>query len=232
MIHPRDAAVVSFDCYGTLIDWQTGARLAIDALPELADLNAKRRAALVARRIEVELEVEHERYRSYDQVLAISVQRTAAEFGIDLNDASANAFAQSIAAWPPFQDAGGFLRRLATTGTPLAILSNVTNASLSLSVRKLGADFSHLITAEDVRSYKPDHAHWHSLYKTLGIGPDRQLHIAGSIAHDIRPASQLGATTVWVRRAHEPIPEDVQPDLIVQSLAELGDYWRLHYSRQ
>jgi len=104
-------------------------------------------------------------------------------------------------------------------------------ASLAVSVRKLGARFDQLITAEDVRSYKPDHDHWLELYQSRQIEPAQQLHIAGSIAHDIRPASELGAITVWVRRGHEPIPDDVEPDLIVQSLAELGDYWRLHYSR-
>ena len=228
VMHPRDAAVVTFDCYGTLIDWQGGARAAVAAIPELAgiDLNA-----LVARRVEVELDVEHERYRPYDQVLAISLTRAAAEFGVELPEAEARGFAESIERWPPFPDAVGFLRRLATVGTPLAILSNVTRASLAVSVRKLGASFDQLVTAEDVRNYKPDHDHWRELYRTRQIESKQQLHIAGSITHDIRPAAELGASTVWVRRAHEPIPEDVVPDLIVQSLAELGDYWRLHYSR-
>ncbi len=228
MIHPRDAAVITFDCYGTLIDWQSGARAAVRAIPELGGVDIEH---LVARRLEVELEVEHEFYRPYDQVLAISIQRTAAEFGIELIDASAQSFADSIASWPPFQDSGGFLKRLATVGTPLAILSNVNRASLDVSVRKLGASFDQLITAEDVRSYKPDHDHWRELFAARSIEPAQQLHIAGSIAHDIRPATEVGAQTVWVRRAHEPIPDDVKPDLIVQSLAELGDYWRLHYSR-
>ena len=228
MIHPRDAAVITFDCYGTLIDWQSGARAAVDDIPELDGVDKQ---VLIARRLEVELDVEHERYRPYDQVLTLSILRTAKEFGIELNQDAAQSFADSIARWPAFQDAGGFLRRLATVGTPTAILSNVTRASLAVSVRKLGAEFDQLVTAEDVHNYKPDHAHWRELYRSRQIEPAQQLHIAGSITHDIRPAAQLGATTVWVRRDHEPIPSDVQPDLIVQSLAELGDYWRLHYSR-
>ena len=228
MIHPRDAAVITFDCYGTLIDWQTGARAAVRAIPELAHLDVE---ALIARRLEVELVVEHEFYRPYDQVLALSIQRTGDEFGASVSDASAQSFADSIAHWPPFQDAGGFLKRLATVHTPMAILSNVTRSSLDVSVRQLGAVFSQLVTAEDVRSYKPDHDHWRELLQSRGITADQQLHIAGSITHDIRPAVEVGAHTVWVRRANEPIPDDVRPDLIVQSLAELGDYWRLYYSR-
>ena len=86
MMHPRDAAVVSFDCYGTLIDWQSGARAAVDAIPELSTVD---RETLIARRLEVELEVEHEQYRPYDQVLAISIRRTAAEFGVELTAESA-----------------------------------------------------------------------------------------------------------------------------------------------
>ena len=228
MIHPRDAAVVSFDCYGTLIDWQAGARAALAAMPQLNGLDL---AAVAERRLPVELEVEHERYRPYDRVLALSIQRTAREFGVELDDATGRAFAESIADWPPFQDAGGFLRRLTTLGAPLAILSNVTRASLGVSVRKLGAGFDQLVTAEDVRSYKPDPPHWQTLWETRGIEPSQQLHIAGSIAHDIRPAHELGVPTVWVRRFHEPLPDDVQPDLVVQSLAELGDCWRLPWSR-
>ena len=227
-MHPRDAAVITFDCYGTLIDWHAGVASWMSSVPGLAELDLDE---VTRRRIEIELEVEHEFYRPYDEVLAISIQRTAAEFGVTLDDAQAHSFAESIADWPPYQDAGGFLRRLATAGTPLAILSNVTRASLEVSVRKLGAQFDQLITAEDVRSYKPDPPHWERLWETRGIDASQQLHIAGSIPHDIRPASELGATTVWVRCRNEPMPSDVQPDLAVTSLAELGDYWRLHYSR-
>ena len=227
-LHPREAAVVSFDCYGTLIDWQGGARAAVRAIPGLAEVDVE---AVIARRLAVELVVEHEFYRPYDEVLAISIQRTAAEFGVAVDDAAAQGFAESIRRWVPFQDAGGFLKRLAAVGTPTAILSNVTRASLAVSVRKLGAAFDQLVTAEDVRSYKPDPPHWEELHRSRGITAAQQLHIAGSIAHDIRQASQLGCSTVWVRRFHEPIPEDVEIDLIVQSLAELGDYWRLPYSR-
>ncbi len=228
MMHPRDAAVVSFDCYGTLIDWQGGARTAVESIPELADVDMD---ALVSRRVEVELDVEHERYRPYDEVLALSLARSAAEFGVELPDAEARGFAASIVRWPPFPDAPGFLRRLATMGTPLVILSNVTRASLQHSVRKLGTNFDQLITAEDVRSYKPAPAHWERLYATRAIAPASQLHIAGSITHDIRPANALGARTVWVRREAGTSRGDVEPDLIVQSLAELGDFWRLPFTR-
>ena len=227
-MHPEDASVVSFDCYGTLIDWRAGVAAAIRQIPDLANLDTD---VFIDTRLRIELEVEHERYRPYDEVLAISARRTAAEFGISLSEDDSWSFARSIAAWPPYQDAAGFLRRLATVGTPLAILSNVTRADLAISVRKLGASFDQFITAEDVHSYKPAEAHWQALYESRGIRPGQQLHIAGSITHDIRTAASLGATTVWVRRHHEPLPDDVQPALIVQSLAELGDYWRLHYSR-
>ncbi len=228
MMHPREAAIVSFDCYGTLIDWRRGASDAIGSIPSLANFD---RETVISRRLEIELEVEHERYRPYNEVLAISIQRTAADFGVNVGDDESSIFARSIADWPAYSDAVGFLRRLATIGTPLAILSNVTRSGLQTSVRKLGAQFDEFVTAEDVHSYKPDHAHWRELFARRQIGPEQALHIAGSIAHDIRAATDLGVTTVWVRRHREPLPADIQPSLVVQSLAELGDYWRLPYSR-
>lgn len=221
---PRDAAVISFDCYGTLIDWRGGVREAVSRIAELADVDLR---AFAERRIELELIVEHERYRDYDEVLALSVARTAAEFGVELPPARGREFADSLRDWPPFEDAPRFLQRLRRLGVPIAILSNVTQAGLRGSVRRLGAPFDLLITAEELRSYKPAPAHWAALQARLGISAARQLHVGGSIAHDIRPAVALGAPTVWVNREGETAPPDATPTLMVTSLDELAERWRL-----
>lgn len=221
---PRRAAVISFDCYGTLIDWHGGARAAIERVPELAALDLDR---FVLRRIELELIVEHERYRPYDDVLALSLLRTAAEFGVDLPAAAGREFAASLRDWPPFEDAPRFLQRLRRLGPPLAILSNVTIDGLRASVRRLGAPFDQLITAEDLRSYKPAPPHWAALQSAFRIGPAQQLHVAGSIAHDIRPARALGVPAVWVNRWDEQRPDDVRPTLTVADLDQLANHWRL-----
>ena len=223
-LDPRDAAVITFDCYGTLIDWHGGARAALEAIPALASVDLDE---FVAQRIPVELEVEHERYRPYDEVLALSVQRTAAHFNVALDDADGRAFADSIVAWRPFPDAPSFLRRLRALGTPLAILSNVTRASLAISVRRLGMEFDQLVTAEDVRSYKPDPPHWERLQSSRGIEPSSQLHVAASLPHDVRPATGLGVPAIWVNRLDEPLPPDLSPQLIVRNLEELAEIWEL-----
>lgn len=221
---PREAAVISFDCYGTLIDWRGGVRAAVSQISELADIDLKQ---FVERRIEVELVVEHERYRPYDEVLALSVLRTAAEFGVELPRSRGREFADSLREWPPFEDAPRFLQRLRRLGVPMAILSNVTLGGLRGSVRVLGAPFDHLITAEDLRSYKPSPPHWAALHAALGIGPADQLHVAGSIAHDIRPSVALGVPAVWVNREGERAPADATPTLTATSLDELAELWHL-----
>ena len=221
---PRNADVISFDCYGTLIDWRGGVREAVGRMPELADVDLR---AFAERRIELELVVEHERYRPYDEVLALSVLRTAAEFGVELPTSRGREFADSLREWPPFEDAPRFLQRLRRLNVPMAILSNVTQAGLRGSVRTLGAPFDHLITAEDLRSYKPSPPHWAALQAARGIGPAEQLHVAGSIAHDIRPSAALGVPAVWVNREDETAPADATPTLTVTSLDELAELWRL-----
>ena len=221
---PRAAAVISFDCYGTLIDWRGGVRAAVERVPELAEIDLGR---FVERRIEIELVVEHERYRAYDEVLALSVLRTAAEFGVELPQSRGREFAASLRDWPPFDDAPAFLQRLRRLERPLAILSNVTLDGLRGSVRTLGVPFDELITAEQLRSYKPTPAHWAALQSSRGISPAEQLHIAGSIAHDIRPSVALGVPSVWVNREGEHAPADATPTLMVASLDELAEYWRL-----
>ena len=221
---PRDSAVISFDCYGTLIDWSGGARAALERIPELADVELDR---FVERRVAVELTVEHERYRPYDEVLALSVTRTAAEFGVELPESVGRAFAASLHDWPPFDDAPRFLRRLRRLGVPLAILSNVTLAGLRSSVRALATPFDQLVTAEDVQSYKPAPLHWAALQSSRGIVSAQQLHVAASIVHDVRPASALGVPSVWVNRNADAPPDDVSPTLTVANLDELADLWQL-----
>ena len=221
---PRNAAVISFDCYGTLIDWRGGVRNAVGRMPELANVDLR---AFAERRIELELVVEHERYRPYDEVLALSVLRTAAEFGVELPASRGREFADSLREWPPFEDAPRFLQRLRRLNVPMAILSNVTLAGLRGSVRTLGVPFDHLITAEELRSYKPSPPHWAALQSARGIGPTEQLHVAGSIAHDIRPSVALGVPAVWVNREAEIAPPDATPTLTVTSLDELAELWRL-----
>ena len=228
MMHPRDAAVVSFDCYGTLIDWQSGARAAIDAIPETRRRRSRR----------TRCSPDRGRTRSRARVLPPVRRSTRHLHPANLRGvrrrpqlrvrAVLRRLDRQLAAVPGRRRVSpppGNCRNAASH--PLQRHQDQPRRQRPQARRRL----RQFVTAEDVESYKPDHDHWNALHESRDIIADQQLHIAGSIAHDIRPASELGATTVWVRRAHEPIPDDVRPDLIVQSLAELGDYWRLFYSR-
>lgn len=218
------ARLVSFDCYGTLIDWERGMRDALAQIPALAAVEVER---FLERREAVEMVVEGERYRPYNEVLAISLERTAEEFGVALGQAEGKRFAAGLAGWPPFADAPVFLRRLRASGKPIAILSNVTREGLRHSVRRLDVPFALLVTAADVRSYKPSPPHWLAAQTAQGIGATEQLHVAASLKHDILPATQLGVPCVWVNRRGEALPAGVRPALVVADLKQLSEAWAL-----
>ena len=197
----RPARAFTFDCYGTLIDWDAGIHAALQAIPALNGLDLD---AFVLRRERIEMEIEAGAYLPYETVLARSLQQTAEAFGGRVSDCEARGFAASIPDWPAFPDASPFLRRLRALGKPLLILSNITNAVLRQSIRKLEVPFDALVTAEDVRSYKPATAHWTEALARLGLRPTELLHIAASPYHDIEPAARLGIPCVWVDRRGVP----------------------------
>ena len=215
----------SFDCYGTLIDWETGMRAALAAIPSLAalDLEDGSDTGFIARREAIELRIEGGPYRPYDEVLAASLVETAREFALTVTDREARLFAASLVDWEPFPDALVFLRRLRRQRLPLAILSNVTRAGLRASVRKLETPFDLLVTAEDTRSYKPSVAHWLTAQAALGVSPREQLHIAASLSHDIVPAARLGVPTAWVNRQGVTPPGSPRPAYVVADLIDLAD---------
>ncbi len=216
----RAARAFTFDCYGTLIDWEAGIGKALDEIPSLAAID---RDELLGRREAVELAVEAERFRRYNVVLAISLQRTAAAFGVEVTEPEARRFAASVPDWPPLPDAAPFLRRLRLLNKPMAILSNVTTEGLRYSVHKLGVPFDRLISADDVQAYKPAPQHWLQAQAALGIAPPQQLHIAASMTHDVVPSAQLGVPVVWVNRHEEALPSVMEPALVVSDLHELAE---------
>ena len=191
------ARAFTFDCYGTLIDWDAGVHAALQAIPDLSGLDLD---AFILRREQIEVEIEAGPYLPYDTVLARSLQQTAEDFARCVSDSEARGFAASVPNWPAFSDASPFLRRLHALDKPLLILSNITNALLRQSIRKLGVPFDALVTAEDVRSYKPAAGHWTEALGRLGLRPTELLHIAASPYHDIEPATRLGIPCVWVNR--------------------------------
>jgi 2-haloacid dehalogenase len=216
---------ITFDCYGTLIDWEEGITTALAPfLPSSADLHE-----LGKRYMKLEAEVEKERYRPYREVLALTSARLLEQMGHPLPSGKRNALPDSLPTWPAFPEVPKTLHTLHSAGYRLAILSNVDRDLLGASSTHLGVMPDLLVTAEDCRSYKPALGHWQRFQGLSGVGPDRTLHVAASLYHDIIPASGLGYRTVFINRNNQPVvgvvPTRVLPDLsglrdIVTELAE------------
>jgi 2-haloacid dehalogenase len=201
----------TFDCYGTLIDWNAGIAAAFEQL-----FGVEAAPELLRRYHELEPEVQGEGYRSYAEVMTLVVERLSQEAGQALPEGESNALARSLPDWPPFTEVTESLAELRRRGWKLAILSNSDRDLIAASQKRLGVPFELAIVAEDVRSYKPAHGHWERFYEVTTAGRDQHVHVAQSHFHDIVPASELGLTSVWVNRLGEraePTPTREIPDL-------------------
>jgi 2-haloacid dehalogenase/putative hydrolase of the HAD superfamily len=219
----------TFDCYGTLIDWDTG--IAELVRPWLQDMRSQVPPDLVVSTFAL-MQARHQQTRPallYPEVLRRSWRDIEEQFGWEENPARATAFAQSVPVWPPFSDTVESLRYLARHYR-LGILSNVDNASLAGTLKRLDVPMAFTVTAEDVGSYKPGLAHFEAAFgrlSELGIHKDEILHIAQSKHHDMIPGRHLGLTTVWVNRRYgkkgtgATLAATAEPTLTVNSLVEL-----------
>lgn len=221
---------LTFDCYGTLIDWETGILWALRPWAIRSGLQLSDEELLGAYG-EEESRLERALPKTpYPGILAGSFKALGARFGAAVAEEEARAFARSIRDWPPFPDSPAALASLKKRYR-LAILSNVDRESFRYSNARLGVAFDLVVTAEDVGSYKPDLAHFHEALRRLsamGVPEDRILHVAQSLYHDIAPAKALGLTTVWVNRRGDKAGGIVpgtraKPDLTVPSLAALAE---------
>lgn len=220
---------VTFDCYGTLIDWETGITRLVR--PWLDTLNRTIPTDLVITSFALH-QAKHQQTRPallYSDVLVRTWKNIEQTFGWSENADHAAAFAASVPDWPAFADTVESLRYLSRF-YKLVILSNVDNVSLSGTMRHLEVPFELTVTAEDVGSYKPGLPHFTRAFERLaakGIAREEILHVAQSKHHDIKPGRELGLTTVWVNRRHDragsgaTLATEAEPDLTVTSLAEL-----------
>lgn len=223
---------LTFDCYGTLIDWEEGigSRLASWAGENGLQLDREELLATFGR-IEPRIEEEHPS-EPYRLILRRVFAALADELHQPVSQEELDAFAGSVGDWPPFPDSAAALAQLKTR-FHLVVVSNVDRASFAGSDEKLGAPFSAVVTAEEVGAYKPDPRMFHRAFavlRSLGVERDEILHVAQSLFHDHVPAQALGLSTVWVDRragrqggATLPPETEVKPDLTVGSLAQLAE---------
>ena len=211
--------VVTFDCYGTLIDWESG-------IGEWLENAAARAGAVFDRRRALDLyaqaepAVEAQGYRSYREVLAETARRVTESLGWRVSEEESRGLAASLPDWKPFADTNPALRRLAAAGYRLGILSNVDDDLLAGTRRHFDVAFDLLVTAQQVRSYKPAHGHFEEARRQ--IGPLRWLHAAQSRFHDVAPCRELAIPVAWINRRDEPASPDLLPDVEVRTLADFA----------
>ena len=223
-----DFDALSFDCYGTLIDWETGLLAVLGPWARDRGLTIDDEQLLTTfASHEFRAEAEHPS-DLYPEILARSFRGIGAELGADVSADDAAALATSVPDWPAFDDSRDALRTLSEQ-FKLIILSNVDRASFAASNERLGVEFTSVITAQDVGSYKPSARNFAALTaeaRRLGV-EGRLLHVAQSLFHDHVPAQQVGLPTVWINRRHgrpgsgatmEPAAE-VSPDAEFPSMA-------------
>jgi 2-haloacid dehalogenase len=225
----KNFAAISFDCYGTLIDWESGI------LPVMRTLLAHHGqsmpdAAILELYGEFEAEAESGAYQSYRDVLQSVVRGFAGRLRFEASPAEIRSLHESVPAWPPFPDTVSALRDLRKR-YKLAVISNIDDDLFSRTREHLDVEFDAVITAEQVRAYKPSHDNFRMALRRLAISPDRLLHAGQSIYHDIVPARSLGISTVWVNRSSarpgigaesSGRTSEKRPDLEVPDLASLA----------
>ena len=219
--------VLTFDCYGTLIDWESGILSALEPMRARSE-NERTDDECLERYAALESSIQAGEYMKYRDVLAIVGREMASFLGVSLDGREEGYLADSIAGWKPFADSVEALQRLSRRYR-LAVISNIDDDLFAHSERHLGVKFDSVVTAGAVRTYKPSHNNFLRAIERIGLPPERILHVAQSLYHDIKPAGELGLASVWVNRRHgrpgagATAPAIAVPSLEVPSLAALAE---------
>jgi 2-haloacid dehalogenase len=228
-LDPTQISALTFDCYGTLVDWETGILATLKDVLSRHDVEPPPDSDLLTMYAEVEARQEEGDYQPYRDVLACVMISIASDCGVsNLPEDDQDELAESLPRWPVFPDTTPFLRAAASK-FKLCICSNIDDDLFEGTRRALGAPVDFVVTAERCGSYKPNPRHFELALDILQLPSGRVLHVAESRRHDIEPAKKLGFQTCWVNR-HKARPGPsasgqghATPDLEVASLAELGE---------
>mgnify|MGYP005810624929 CR=1 FL=1 len=219
--------VLTFDCYGTLIDWESGILSALRPIFTNRSISVSD-IELLERYGEIEATLEGGAYKPYRQILRECVAGLGLRHNFSPTATEMDGLPNSLQYWQPFPDSAAALRRLKTR-YKLAIISNVDDDLFAASAKHLEVPFDHVITASQVRSYKPSHNNFERAFETIGVAREQILHVAQSIYHDIVPARALGISSVWVNRRKRlsgsgaTFPAEGRPDLEVPNMRSLAD---------
>jgi 2-haloacid dehalogenase len=208
---------LTFDCFGTLIDWRHGIRTTGELL--FPDRGRDFLDVYISLEAEVESEGSFKRYRA---VLTETTRRAARRLGVELKPDDATALVSTIPYWPPFADVGPALAELRKRGWKFALLTNCDRDIIALTQRRLPAAFDAVVTAEDVSAYKPNPAHFRLFQSTFASSAGAWIHVAQSYFHDITPTHELGITRIWVNRQGEKDDPSIA-DEVIGGLAALPD---------
>ena len=202
----------TFDCYGTLIDWNGGIGRELERL-----FGGDRAAQLLHRYHEVEPEVEREQPgRTYRDVMAITLARLG-----DVPRDESDALGRSLPSWETFPEVPVRLQEARDHGWKLCILSNTDREFIDASMARIGVPFDLAIVASEIGSYKPAHRHWEEFFARTGADRAAHVHVAASLFHDVAPCRELGLRSIWINRlGEEPHP---RPDIELRTLTGLAD---------
>ena len=215
---------ISFDCYGTLIDWESGVRRALRELAHVSDEEPE----LFRAWERIQWEKIQGPYQPYSEILWASFRQVVEEFGYWCPGYAGEAFVNSLARWEPFPDVNPALLRLSRRFR-LAIISNIDRNLLGGTIRHFPVRFDALITAEDARAYKPDPAVFRCALERIGCQPAEIAHVAFGADYDLEPAHSLGFRIVYLNRLGLPLPapagNHVPLEAEITSMEQLPDLW-------
>jgi 2-haloacid dehalogenase len=207
---------MTFDVYGTMIDWRGGIGSELARLWPAEDADR-----LLERYHELEPQVEEGRAIPYREVLAETLARLASEEGLGVPPGEEGALGESLPSWKPFPEVPGALAELRDRGFRLVPLSNTDPEFLAASFEHIGVPLDGQITASDAGSYKPAHGHWERFFERYDANREQHVHVAASLFHDIAPAQELGLKAVWINRLGEK--SDLQRAAELEDLSRLTD---------
>jgi 2-haloacid dehalogenase len=225
MISFAQYEVLTFDCYGTLVDWEAGMLTALRSI--LANHSIQQSDTQILEQFaEFESTLEKGEYQRYYTILRGVVHKFGERLGFTASEAELNALPESVKQWQPFPDTVAALKQLKQR-FKLVIISNVDDDLFAATATRLNVPFDHVITAQQAQSYKPSLQNFEVAIDRLGIPTTKILHVAASLYHDIAPANALGLTSVWVNRrsgqhgSGAALPVQAHPDLEVPDLQTL-----------